>query len=97
VQDQLLQGEPALRDDEKADGLAMGYERLLDRMAAGDQLFILAEKIRGRWTDGRPRPRRAGGAAGSDGTAIDEPARAGAIVGTWRRPKRPRPGRALAG
>jgi hypothetical protein len=97
VQDQLLEGEAALWDDKKADGLAVGYESLLDRVAAGDQLFFLTQKIRRRWTGRRPRPGCWGGTARSEGTAIDVPAGAGPVVGSRGRPGRPWPGRAPAG
>jgi hypothetical protein len=41
VEHELLEGETALRHDEQAFRLAAGDERLLDRAAAGDQLFTL--------------------------------------------------------
>jgi len=41
MENELLEGLTALRDDEQPNGLAAGDERLLDRMTARDQLFVL--------------------------------------------------------
>jgi hypothetical protein len=71
----------------------MGDERLLYRMAAGDQFLVLAQEVGRRRTGGRARPRGAGSAAGREGTVTDEPAGAGAIVGAWGRPDWSRTGR----
>ena len=92
MQDELLERLTALRDDQQADGLATGYERLLDRMAAGDQLLILAQQIARRRTRRHARPRRSGCAAGTESPTIDVAAGAGPIVGTWARTRRPRGG-----
>jgi hypothetical protein len=47
MENELLERLTALRDDEQADGLPVGYERLLDRMAARDKLFVLTENRAG--------------------------------------------------
>jgi hypothetical protein len=43
MQDELLEGGAALRDDEQPEGRASGRERFLDRAAAGDDLLALLE------------------------------------------------------
>ena len=44
VEHELLEGHPALRDDEQPARLAAGDERLLDGAASGDQLLALGER-----------------------------------------------------
>ena len=64
VQDELLQGQAALRDDEQPLRLAARDECLLDRPAAGDQLLVVREG-EGRVLDPqRARGRVAGAAHG---------------------------------
>jgi hypothetical protein len=65
VEDELLEGLPALRDDEEAHGVATGDEGLLDGTAAGDELLALLEELRGGL--GRPRDGRVRRRPGGDG------------------------------
>ena len=56
MQHELLEGGPALGDDEQPDGGTTRDERLLDRAAAGDELLVGTEGLRRRQ---RRRSRRA--------------------------------------
>ena len=67
VEDELLEGVPALRDDQQAMGGPAGREDLLDRAAAGDQLLVGPEQVR----------RREGGAGRGHGARLEARARPG--------------------
>jgi len=86
MQDELLERLAALRDDDQANGLAAGDERLLDRMAARDQFFVLTDQIAGRRTGGLARPGGCTRRTGPVGSPVGEAARTGAIVRSEGRP-----------
>jgi hypothetical protein len=74
VEDELLERLAALRDNEQANGLAVGDERLLDGMATRDEFLVLTEEVR-RWRTGRgASPGRLGRTAGAERPPIDEAA-----------------------
>src|SRR5687768_9755195 len=43
----LLEGRPALRDDEETDGRAPSHERLFDRTTASNEFLFVTERLRG--------------------------------------------------
>jgi hypothetical protein len=85
MEHEFFQRLTALRDHEEANGLAMRDERLLDRMAASDQFFVLTEKAGRRRSRRWTRPRLAGRAPGLEWPAITEAARPRTVVGTGGR------------
>ena len=80
MQDQLLEGAAALRDDEQADGRPTGDEGLLDRTAAGDELLVRPKILGRRQGDGAWRA----AAASIERWAIER-LRSRAVPGAWTR------------
>ena len=85
VQDELLERQAALRDDEQADGLAVGDEGLFDGVASGDDFLVLSQEVARRRRGGRSRPAGLSGLSGTEWAPIGIAARTGPVVGAARR------------